>query len=445
MDQFEFGLEARRLRVGTLVRLRWIAVGGQVAALLVARFALHVDFPFLSAAFCSASLLFFNAYLWLKFPASKRLEEKTTTFILAVDIGQLGFMLCLTGGLSNPFAVLLIAPTMISAVSQSMVETAKLLAFAILSACVMAVWRVPLRLGDGSVIDPPFIVTVGSLVAIVIGAVFVAGYGWQVAKEARQLAEALAATELILTRAQHLSQLDGLAAAAAHELGTPLATLTVIVHEFLNEPRIKKLAGEDLALAEQELKRCRAILGRLSNPDREGSQPFDRVELEALLEEVAGPHRLQDIDIVVAANGPEPRPACPRNPALLYGLRNLVENALAFASEEVRIQASWSRDKVEVAIVDDGPGFSLAVLQRLGEPYISDRSTARRADPDAGLGLGLFIAKALLERTGAELRISNLPEPRRGALVVVSWPRHSFASETRLTFAAAETPATTTP
>jgi len=445
MDQFEFGLEARRLRVGTLVRLRWIAAGGQIAALLVARFALHVNFPFVSAALCSASLLFFNAYLWLKFPASKRLDEKTTTTILAVDIGQLGSMLCLTGGLTNPFAVMLIAPTMISAVSQSFTETAKLLAFAILLACVLAFLRVPLQLSDGAVVDPPFIVTVGSLVAIAVGAVFVAGYGGQVAREARQLGEALAATELILTRAQHLSQLDGLAAAAAHELGTPLATLTVIVHELSHEPRIAKLAGEDLALAEQELKRCRTILGKLSQTDREGSEPFDRVELEALLEEVAGPHRLQDIDIVVSAKGPEPRPACPRNPALLYGLRNLVENALAFASEEVRIDATWNRDKVEVAIADDGPGFSPAVLQRLGEPYISDRSAARRDDPEAGLGLGLFIAKALLERTGAELRISNLPEPRRGALAAICWPRRSFASETRLNLATANAPATLTP
>ena len=271
MDQFEFGLEARRLRVGTLVRLRWIAAGGQIAALLVARFALHINFPFVSAALCAALLLVFNSYLLFKYPPSKRLEETATTTILAVDIGQLGIMLSLTGGLANPFAVLLIAPTMISAVSQSLTETAKLLAFAIFSACALAVFRAPLQLADGSLIDPPLIETIGSLIAIVISAVFVAGYGGQVAKEARQLADALAATELILARAQHLSQLDGLAAAAAHELGTPLATLTVIVHELINERRVAELAGEDLALAEQELKRCRAILGRLSNPDREGS------------------------------------------------------------------------------------------------------------------------------------------------------------------------------
>jgi len=426
MNEIDFAHEARRLRVGTLVRLRWIAAAGQIAALFVARFALHIGFPFGAAALCVALLLAFNLFLRLRFSPAKRLEETTTTFILAVDIGQLGVMLFLTGGLANPFAVLLIAPTLISAVSQTWLETGKLLAFSIVCACLLVFWRVRLQLPDGTPIRPPVIETVGSLIAVVVSATFVAVYGGQVAKEARQLAGALAATELLLTRAQHLSQLDGLAAAAAHELGTPLATLTVVVHELSNEPNVAALAGEDLALARQELARCRTILGQLSNANRIAGEPFDQVEFDALLEEVAGPHRLQDIDIVVGASGPEPRPSCARNPALLYGLRNLVENAVAFAQAEVRLEATWTRDRIEISILDDGPGFPPAVLQRLGEPYISDRSAARRADAEAGLGLGLFIAKALLERTGAELKIGNLAPPRRGARAAVAWPRRLF-------------------
>jgi two-component system sensor histidine kinase RegB len=415
MNQFDFGQEARRLRVGTLVRLRWIAAAGQIAALLVARFVLHIAFPFGAAALCVALLIAFNTFLRLKFSPATRLEEKATTYILAVDIGQLGVMLFLTGGVANPFAMLLLAPTMISAVSQTWLETGKLLAFAILCACVLAIWRIPLQLSDGTLVNPPVIETVGFLLAIIVSAVFVAVYGGQVAKEARQLADALAA--------------------AAHELGTPLATLTVVVHELSNQAEVAAMCGEDLSLARQELARCRTILGELSIASRVAGEPFDRVELDALLEEVAGPHRLQDVDIVVSATGAEPRPACARNPALLYGLRNLAENAIAFARAEVRIEASWSRDRVEISIADDGPGFPAAVLQRLGEPYISDRSAARRADAEAGLGLGLFIAKALLERTGAELRIGNLAAPRRGARALVSWPRRLFGSENRLTLA----------
>ncbi len=426
MDPFDFGQEARRLRVGTLVRLRWIAAAGQIAALLVAAFALHIAFPLGWAALCIALLLAFNAFLRLRFPPAKRLEEKATTYILAVDIAQLAVLLYLTGGIANPFAMLLLAPTMISAVSQTWVETAKLLTLAIACACAVTIWRIPMRLSDGALFDPPAIELGGFLLAIVVSAVFVAVYGGQVAKEARQLAGALAATEMILARAQHLSQLDGLAAAAAHEFGTPLATLTVIVHELAHQPEVAALCGDDLSLAAQELSRCRAILGQLSTANRLAREPFDRVELEALLEEVAAPHRLQDIDIVASAQGAEPPPQCARNPALLYGLRNLAENAVAFAEGRVTIKASWRRDRVEICIEDDGPGFPAAVLQRLGEPYISDRAAARHSEAEAGLGLGLFIAKALLERTGAELTIGNLPWPHHGARALVAWPRELF-------------------
>ena len=430
MDRIDFGREARRLRVGTLVRLRWIAAAGQTSALVTSRFLLDIQFPFMAAALCVGMLVACTAYLRLRWPAPTRLDERTTTANLAFDIGQLGVLLYLTGGLSNPFAMLLLAPTMISAVSQTWNETVKLLVFAILCACALARWRLPLMSHDLTEFHPATLETVGFLIAIIVSAVFVAVYGSQVAREGRQLADALSATELILARAQHLTQLDGLAAAAAHELGTPLATLTVVVHELLNQRDVAALCREDLTLAEQELKRCRTILGQLSLATRRGGEPFDSVELDALLEEVAGPHRLQDIAIAASATGPEPRPAAARNPALSYGLRNLVENAVAFARTEARIEATWNRDRVEIAISDDGPGFSAQVLQRLGEPYISDRSAARVAEPDAGgLGLGLFIAKALLERTGAELSIANRPAPAHGAVATVKWPRRLFESE----------------
>jgi two-component system sensor histidine kinase RegB len=428
MTQIAFGHEARRLRVGTLVRLRWYAAAGQIAAIVVSRLYLHVTFPVAPALLCVAALIAFNGYLWWTLPPATRADERLTSLILGFDVIQLWSVLSLTGGLSNPFSVLLLAPTMISAVSQTWWQTVKLLALAIACDCSLAMWRIPLRFDDGSLFNPPPIETAGFLIALVVTAVFVALYGGQVSREARQLAEALAATELILTRAQHLNQLDGLAAAAAHELGTPLATLTVIVHELSASREVAALCGEDLTLARQELARCRVILGQLSLANRVADSPLDRMELEALLEEVAGPHRLQDIDIDVSASGPEPRPTCARNPALLYGLRNLAENAISFAQGQVQVEATWTRDRVEIAIVDDGPGFPQQVLLRLGEPYISDRTTSRRANSESGLGLGLFIAKALLERTGAQLSIGNLAPPERGARAVVSWPRWRFES-----------------
>ncbi len=421
--------------MGTLVRLRWYAAAGQIAAIVVSRIYLHVTFPVAPALACVAALIAFNGYLWWTLPPATRADEGLTSVILGFDIIQLWAVLSLTGGLSNPFSVLLLAPTMISAVSQAWWQTVKLLALAILCDCSLAMWRIPLKLDDGSLFNPPPIETAGFLIALVVTAVFVSFYGGQVSREARQLAEALAATELILARAQHLNQLDGLAAAAAHELGTPLATLTVIVHELSASPDVAALCGEDLSLARQELARCRVILGQLSVANRVANSPLDRMELEALLEEVAGPHRLQDIDIEVSASGPEPRPTCARNPALLYGLRNLAENAISFAHSRVQVEATWTKDRVEIAIVDDGPGFPQTVLLRLGEPYISDRTASRRASVESGLGLGLFIAKALLERTGAQLTIGNLPTPERGARAVVSWPRRRFESKETVSLA----------
>ena len=177
MAEMDFGYEARRLRVGTLIRLRWIAGGGQIAALLVTRLVLHINFPTGPTILCAGALLAFNALLRIYFSPVTRLQEKATTLILAVDIGQLGVMLFLTGGLANPFAVLLIAPTMISAMSQTWIETGKLLAFAILCACVLAFWRLPLQLADGTPVSPPAFEIAGSLVAIVVSAIFVAFYG----------------------------------------------------------------------------------------------------------------------------------------------------------------------------------------------------------------------------------------------------------------------------
>lgn len=415
-------LEAHRLRLGTLVQIRWLAAGGQAAALIVSATFLHIRFSFWLTGVCWGLLLAFNILLWLCISPTKRLHDKTATLILALDISQLGLMLFLTGGLANPFAMLLIAPTMISAVSQSWLETVKLLALALLYAVLLAFWNLPLRLSDGIIYAPPPIAIAGTLVAIVVSAIFVALYGGQVAKEARQLAMALNATEHILARERHLSELDGLAAAAAHEFGTPLATLTVIIHELAAQKEIAALCGEDLALAQQELARCRHILSRLSLAHRLEEPENDILDIETLLEEIASPCRLQGIAIAVQAYGNAPRPVMTRNPALFHGLRNVIDNAVSFAVAQVQIVATWDETQRTIRIRDDGPGFPPLVLQSFGEPYISQRKAASTSEEKPGLGLGLFIAKVLLERTGATLTLANLPAPQHGAEVVVSWP-----------------------
>ena len=423
-DDDEFGHRARRLRLDTLIRLRWMASAGQASALIVTHFVLRMQIPVIGCALCVAASVVLNIALRASFPANLRLNDVWATAILAFDIAQLAVLLFLTGGLENPFSTLFLAPVTTSAVSLPWRQTLILLGLALFFATLLLFLRLPLLGPAGTAIEPPALYTVGLWAAINISNLFVSIYGNRVAREARQLASALTATELMLARAQHLSQLDGLAAAAAHELGTPLATVALVVHELAGQTQLAATWADDLRLVEDQVARCRNIIGKLSAPSEMAEASFEEVGLGNLIEEIAAPHRLQDVDIQVIIAGEGREPICGRNPAVAYGLSNIVENAVGFAAKAVEIRASWTAQEVEVTISDDGPGFPAQVLQRVGEPYISDRAGARRSEGEAagGLGLGLFISKALLERTGGKFVIANAAPPLRGARVTVSWP-----------------------
>lgn len=254
---------------------------------------------------------------------------------------------------------------------------------------------------------------------------FIGIYAWQIAEDSRQLVNALAATELALAREQSISQLDGLAAAAAHALGTPLSTISVIARELERGIASDSPHADDVRLLREQAQRCRDILAKLNELSAEG-EPFDRVTISALLEEVALPHRDFGIEIdVIVRDGPQPNNA--RKPAILYGLGNLVENAVDFANARVEVKADWTEDDVIVTISDDGPGFAPEVITRIGEPYVRSRRRRRRyASDETGLGLGFFIAKTLLERSGATLQFMNRALPGQGAVVNVRWPRDIF-------------------
>ena len=281
-------------------------------------------------------------------------------------------------------------------------------------------------IGGESLVLPPLYV-LASWAALAISAAFVALYAYRVAQEARQTASALTAAELVLARAQHLSQIDGLAAAAAHELGTPLATVALVARELAAHPPPSEGFADDLQLLEQSVDQCRSILGKLSSPPGLSGQPMDLSSPVELAEIAAAPHRLLGVTIAVEGEGPEPAPKCPRNPGVLYGLGNLVENAVSFAEKEVVIRASWSKSTVRIVIGDDGRGFPPNILARAGEPYLSQRDAARRSDgAGGGLGLGLFIARSLLERSGATLELANAAAPASGAVATVEWPRSSY-------------------
>lgn len=423
----DLGRRSRRLRVDTLVKLRWLALLGQVVALIVTYFGLRFSLPLGPCLLVIAASAWLNIGLRLRFGRTDRLEDVPAAAMLAYDILQLTALLYLTGGIENPFSMLYLAPIMISAVSLSGRITLILTLLMIAAVSALTFEHYPLPWFPGEQLNLPLIYDAGIWVAIVLGAAFIAIYASRVAVEARKLADALAATELVIAREQHLTQLDGLAAAAAHELGTPLATITLVARDLQKQLPAADPLAEDLNLLTQEAGRCRAILGTLTSLGGDGGDILDEMSLDLLLEEVVSPHRDFGVRISILKDGQGPEPVCRRNPGILYGLGNLVENAIDFAATEVWIASRWDAARVTIVIGDDGPGFSSDVVGRVGDPYVTTKIDRRaKSEEGSGLGLGLFIAKTLLERSGATVKAENREPPATGALITISWERAVF-------------------
>ena len=298
-DDEDFGQRARRLRVDTLIWLRWLAIVGQTAAILTAHYALGLQFPVLACFVCVAASVVVNVGLRVRFPVSHRLDDSWAIYVLAYDVAQLAALLALSGGLANPFSFLFLAPIMTASVALPLRRTLALLAFTLACATALQLWSAPLRWPDGTEFEPPSLYVLGMWISIAVSGAFIAIYGSRIAEEARQLTSALTATELTLARQQHLSQLDGIAAAAAHELGTPLATVALVVHDLAAQPQIAAQWADDLRLAEEQVARCRLILRKLSSPDTIAAASLEETTLGDLIEEIVAPHRLLDVAIEV--------------------------------------------------------------------------------------------------------------------------------------------------
>lgn len=426
-EEVSLGREARRLRLNTLVGLRWLAVAGQSTAIVAGVFGFGLKFPVLACLALVAASAALNIALRWRFPVSAQLSERAAAILLGYDILQLSGLLFLTGGIANPFSILLLAPVTIAATSLSLRDALGLLVLAFVCATALLRSSLPLPWIGGENLNLPPLYIVAGWVALGVCAAFVTLYAYRVAAEARQTASALAAAELVLARAQHLSQIDGLAAAAAHELGTPLATVALVVREMASQSNADEAFKEDLNLLEQSVERCRSILGKLSAPSGLSGQQMDISSPVELAEIAASSHRLYGVDISVEGEGQDPPPKCQRSPGILYGLGNLIENAVSFAEKAVVIRTNWTKSTVTITIADDGRGFSPNVLARIGQPYLSERDRARRKqETGGGLGLGLFIARSLLERSRASLQFGNADPPKKGAIVTIRWPRAAY-------------------
>ena len=426
-----------RISLRRLVLIRSVAVSGQALTLLTVHFLFGFRLPLLPALIVVGCSVVLNLGALLYHRAGTRLGETAAALYLAYDTIQLAILLYLTGGLENPFSILMLAPVTVAATALSQRPVIVLAALAVVAITVLGLMHDPLPWRGSTPFVFPSDLVLGIWVALALATVFIGGYTLSVAQEARRLRDAVAATQLALAREQRVSAVGALAAAAAHELGSPLATIAVVAKELARELPADSPHAEDAALLLSQSERCRHILAELAQQPRGGRQLalYEPADLGA----GRGRRHALSRRARAARSSPPPatraddEPLVQRSPEIMHGLNNLIQNAVQFARHEVSVTIFWDSDVVTVEVADDGPGFPPHLLGRLGEPYLSTRA----GDPDH-MGLGIFIAQSLLERSGATLNFDNLVDG--GAHVVISWERANLE-----TMARAQSPGTGSP
>jgi len=409
----------------TLVILRWIAIVGQYITISIVYFYLKFELPFFHCSIVILIGALTNFYLQFKFNKNQ-LNNFTATFFLFYDIIQLSILLYLTGGVTNPFTILLIVPAIVSSTFLNLKSTINLSVITIIILIVLTVNHLPLPHSGELHFHVPDIYLYAVPVAIIIGLVFLTYFGVRFGIESRKRTEALNKLELILAKEHELESIGLQAAAAAHSLGTPLSTITVVARELEKEIGNNPQYSKDIDLLLSQTKRCSDILRNLSKDQLKEDSFLSNVKIEELLNEIVRSYtEISEKKLSLLVENNKLNPQIERTLEITYGLRNFIGNAVKYSNSFVDITLESNNKITEVKVCDDGPGFSEDILNVLGEPYI--RSKNKTISLKSGLGLGTFIGKTLLERMKANVNFDKCPETN-GAMVTIKWQTKDLLS-----------------
>lgn len=450
---FESGIGLRQgqergswIRLRTLILLRWVAIVGQVAAITVAQRMYHLQLELGLCYLAVGASVIANLIAIFVFPENKRLSEFENFLMVLFDLLQLAFLLFLTGGLHNPFALLLLGPVVIAANIMGLRSTMIVGGTAIILVTLLAEFHFPLKTELGYILRIPVVFVFGNWAALIIATLFIGTYSQRISSEMLSMSDALAATNMALSREQKLTDLGGVVAAAAHELGTPLATIKLASAELMEELDDRPDLREDAALIREQANRCRDILRDMGRAGKDDLH-LRQAPISTVIHEAAEPHidrgKTIHFEEGPGEGGSLQQPSILRQPEIIHGLRNLIQNAVDFSRANVWVEAMWTEDSISIRILDDGRGYPPHLIGRIGDPFVRRRRTEseRKARPEyEGMGLGLFIAKTLLERSGASLSFANgstqnqtpgnrVKNDRRGAIVEVIWPRNKIDAQ----------------
>ena len=402
----------------TLVILRYIAIFGQLFAINIVYNYLNLTFPIIESHIIILIGLLTNLYLQFKIKSSQ-LKDIYASLFLIYDLVQLSALLYLTGGILNPFSFLLIIPTIVSSTFLSMGTTIVLGFFTSILLLLISSFYFPLPgIQENTLIFPVFYKT-GILVAILIGLIFLSYFGIRFAGETKKRSEAFNKLQEVISKEYELESLGGQAAAAAHSLGTPLATISVVAKELKKDIGDDAEYSKDIDLLISQTKRCSEILKKISKKQIEDDHFISSVKTEDLIEEIITSFReTSSKEIVLMCEEDENKIDIQRTPEIIYGFRNFIGNAVKFSKSKVSIYLKSDVEIISITINDDGPGFPDDIKNVLGEPYIKSKS--KDVSSNSGLGLGTFLGKTLLEKQGAKLYFSR-DNKLGGASVLISW------------------------